>query len=250
MRIRFYSWLTAAALILSGCAAPESNVSLTVAAASNLTGAFDEIAAKFREQTGTEVVLSYGSTAQLSQQIEAGAPFDVFAAADTEHVDQLISTGKLTTDTRAVYARGQLALWIPKGDELGVRSIKDLTKPEIRFIALAQPELAPYGEAAVQALKASALWDQLQPKVVYAGNINLTRQFAATGNADAAFTAFSLVRKDPGTVLKIDPALYQPLNQALAVLTASQHPQARRFASLIKTPEYRAILTSHGYLLP
>ncbi len=92
-------------------------------------------------------------------------------------------------------------------------SIKDLTKPEIRFVAIAQPELAPYGEAAVQALKASALWDQLQPKVVYAGNINLARQFAATGNADAAFTAFSLVRKNLALVLKIDPALHQPLNQ-------------------------------------
>src|SRR5262245_52654525 len=104
---------------------PPSPSKLTVAAASNLTGVFDEIGAAFKKQASVEVVLSYGSTAQLTQQIENGAPFDVFAAADTEHVDQLIMTKRIAVDSRTIYARGQLALWIPEGEKSGVRVLKD-----------------------------------------------------------------------------------------------------------------------------
>src|SRR6185295_15358697 len=118
----------------------------------------EEIVAAFHKQTGIEVVLSYGPTAQLTQQIENGAPFDVFAAADTEHVDQLIAKNRIVPDSRAVYARGQLALWIPEGEKLGIRNMKDLMRPEVKFISVAQPELAPYGEAAIESMKAAGLW--------------------------------------------------------------------------------------------
>src|ERR1051326_5526828 len=121
--------LAAATLIavvsLASCAR-ETAPKLTIAAAANLTDVFTEIGAAFKARTGVEVVFSYGSTAQLAQQIANGAPFDVFASADTEHVDALIKTQKLSAASRAIYALGQLALWIPAGDELGVRGVRDL----------------------------------------------------------------------------------------------------------------------------
>jgi molybdate transport system substrate-binding protein len=221
---------------------------LTVAAASNLTGVFDQAAAAFTAQTGIEVVLSYGSTAQLARQIENGAPFDLFAAADTEHIDQLIAAGKLLADSRAIYARGQLALWVPKGE---LSSLDDLTRPEIRMIAIAQPELAPYGQAAVEAMRTAGLWDRLQPKLVFANNIGMARQFAATGNAEAAFTAYSLVMQEPGTILKVDPKLHAPLDQALGILTAStQQEPARAFAAFLASKEGKTILRNSGYIAP
>ena len=143
---------------------------LTVAAASNLTGVVNEAAQAFTQRTSIEVVFSFGNTAQLAQQIENGAPFDVFAAADTEHVDTLVNSGKLTRGSRAIYALGQLALWVPKGDQINVHTLPDLASPKVRFIAIAQPELAPYGQAAVEALTASGLLDQVRPKFVYANS--------------------------------------------------------------------------------
>lgn len=238
------------ALLLSACSAPEpaQGTKLTVAAAANLTGAFNEIASEFRKKTGTEVVLSYGSTAQLAKQIENGAPFDVFAAADTEHIDQLISGGKLLAESRAVYARGQLALWVPQAEKLGVRALTDLTKPEVRIISVAQPDLAPYGKASIEALKAVGLWDVVQPKVVYANNISMARQYAETGNADATFTAYSLVLKDSGAVIKIDQKLYSPIDQALGIVTDSaQQELAKQFTSFLAGADGKAILRKNGY---
>jgi len=237
---------------LWSCDAPPPEAKkITVAAAANLTDVMGEIAPAFMKKSGIDVVLSYGSTAQLAQQIDNGAPFDVFAAADTEHVDTLVKTGKVTAATRAVYARGQLALWIPKGDQMGVRDLKDLTSTKIRFIAIAQPSLAPYGEAGVEALRSTGLYDQLQPKFVYGNTINLAKQLAASGNADACFTAYSLVLHESGTVIKVDPRLYRPIEQALAIVAASKHTaDAQKFDDFLLGSDGRSILVENGYILP
>src|SRR5580704_9768678 len=141
MRHRHAGWLVcAAAVVVCSCHArrvPEE-AKLTVAAAANLTEVFADVGRAFKQKTGVDVIFSYGSTSQLAQQIDNGAPFDLFAAADTEHVDSLGSTRKLTADSRAVYALGQLALWIPKGEQTGTRELKDLVGQQIRFIAMAQ----------------------------------------------------------------------------------------------------------------
>jgi molybdate transport system substrate-binding protein len=222
-----------------------------VAAAANLTGVMDEIARAFEADSHVRVTLSYASTAQLARQIDGGAPFDVFAAADTGHVDNLIKRGKIAGDTRQVYARGQVALWIPKSGDLGAVGMKDLAKPGVRFIAIAQPEAAPYGAAAVEALKAAMLWTEVQPKVVYTTNINQARQQAEAGNADAAFTAYSLVMKDSGRVLQVPEALYRPIEQALGVVAGSAHgAEARQFAGFIIGPKGQEILRRNGYLEP
>ncbi|HEY2845870.1 MAG TPA: molybdate ABC transporter substrate-binding protein [Bryobacteraceae bacterium] len=222
-----------------------------MAAAANLTDVLGEAGRAFQAKTGIAVVFSYGATAQLATQIENGAPFDVFAAADTEHVDALVKGGKLTGGSRAVYALGQLALWIPGDGPEGSRDLKDLVRPRFRFIAIAQPELAPYGQAAVEVLKKAGLWETLQPKVVYGTSVSMAKQFAASGSADAAFTAYSLVLHDKGTVVKIDPRLYPPIEQALGIVAASaQRERAEQFRSLLLGTEGRAILSKGGYLLP
>ena len=247
-------WILCTALLLASCNSPRAPgpaTKLTVAAAANLTDVFGEVGRAFKAKMGVEVVFSYGSTAELTQQIDNGAPFDLFAAADTQHVDSLVSTRKLVADSRAIYALGQLALWIPKGEQSGVRELKDLTGRQVRFIAVAQPELAPYGQATIEVLKNSHIWEAVQSKVVYANSISQTKQMAESGNADAAFTSYSLVLHDRGSVLKIDSQLHHPIEQALAIVASSPRiEQAKQFRSFLLGPDGRTILGKSGYLLP
>jgi molybdate transport system substrate-binding protein len=252
MCARHTGWILFATALLGSCGASRpANAKLTVAAAANLMDVFGEAGRAFQAKTGVEVVFSYGSTAQLATQIDNGAPFDVFAAADTEHVDSLVATRKLLGDSRAIYALGQLALWIPEGGSSGVHELKDLGEPQIRFVAIAQPELAPYGQATVEVLKGAGLWDAVQPKLVYGTSISMARQFAASGSASAAFTAYSLVLHEKGTVLKIDSHLYKPIEQAMGIVAASGHlEEAKQFRSFLLGPEGRTILANSGYLLP
>jgi len=249
---RHTRWILCAAVFLASCRAPRANeAKLTVAAAANLTGVFSEVGRGFQAKTGVEVIFSYGSTAELATQIENSAPFDLFAAADTQHVDSLIAARKLVSDTRAVYALGQLALWIPEGGPNSLHELKDLAGPRFRFIAIAQPDLAPYGQATVDALQKLGLWEAVKPKLVYGTSISMAKQFAASGSADAAFTAYSLVLHDKGTVLTVDPHLYKPIEQALGIVAASPHlDQAQQFRSFLLGAEGRKILTASGYLLP
>jgi molybdate transport system substrate-binding protein len=238
-------------LLLSTSCSPLPRGSLTVAAAANLADVFTEVGTAFKARTGSDVVYSYGSTAQLAQQIGNGAPMDVFAAADTEHIDSLIESKKLLADSKAVYARGQLALWIPKGVSGAALELRELASPRYRFIAVAQPEFAPYGKAALEALKASNLWETVEPKIVYASSIRQAKQMAASGNADAALTAYSLVLHESGSVLKVDPRLYRPLDQALSInASAANVPQAWQFREFLLSGEGQAILAKYGYLRP
>ena len=239
-------WLGIGALFAFGLACKKADhPALTVAAAANLTDAFAQIGQTFEQQTGVHVVFSYASTAQLAQQIENAAPFDVFAAADTVHIDQLVRDGKILPESRTLYARGRLALWNPQG---AVQKLEDLTAPSIRFVAIAKPEAAPYGEAAVESLKSLGIWDKVQPKVVYATNINMAKQYAATGNADAAFTAYSLVQHESGRVMIVDEKLHGPIDQAVGIVSASaRRVEAQRFVAFLTGTDGRAILERFGY---
>jgi len=254
MKRRVAVWIVCAAAILNGCGtrpAPGPSASLTVAAAANLRDVFGEVGKAFEAKTGTPVTFIYGSTAQLAQQIENGAPFDLFAAADKEHVDSLVRSKMLNADSRAVYALGQLALWIPKGEQTGIRELKDLSRQQVRFVAVAQPDLAPYGQTSIEVLKTAGLWATVEPKVVYATNISQAKQLAASGNADAAFTAYSLVQHEHGTILNIDPHLYHPIEQALAIVSSSPRiKEANAFRAFLLGAEGRAILAKGGYSLP
>ena len=224
------AFLAAAALLfgLSSCSPPHESARprLTVAAAANLESVLPPLAREFENQTGAAVVLTFGATANLSQQIDNGAPYDVFLSADTVHVDKLIASGRLRPESRTIYARGRLALWIPPRESVSIASLDGLRQPEVRFLAIAKPELAPYGKAAAQALDRAGLSEAVQPKIVYAQNVRMARQFAESGNAEAALLAASLVQHAGGTVVPVDSSLHDPLDQALAISRTAESPEA------------------------
>ena len=226
-------------------AAPEE---ITVAAAANLTDAFAELGKEFTARTGIRVTFSFGATADLARQIENGAPFDVFASADVEHVERLNSLGLVTPGTNKVYARGRLVLWIPPGSKLAVNRLEDLTRPEVERVALAKPDVAPYGRAAVESLRALNLWPQIESKVIYGQNVSQAKQYAATGNAEVAFIPRALVKPDEGRFLEVDERLHQPIDQAIAVIKNSpHHDAAQTFAAYVLGPEGQALLERYGY---
>jgi len=230
---------------------PPAPQELVVAAAANLTDVFSEIGPSFTSKTGIRVVFSFGATAELAKQIENGAPFDVFAAADTEHIDSLEHAGLLTPGTRAVYARGRLVLWLPAGSPLKIGRIEDITAKQFDRIAIAKPDVAPYGRAAVESLKQLGVWTQIEPRVIYAQNVSQARQYAATGNAEVAFIPLALVKTGDGSYLEVKENLHQPINQALAVLESSaKQDAARQFVSFILGPEGQQYLKAKGYSIP
>jgi molybdate transport system substrate-binding protein len=236
----------------SGCSRePTVHPTLSIAAAANLTTALQAAGPKFEAQTGIHPVFSFASTAQLAQQIENAAPFDVFMAADDTHAGQLEEKHLLVPGTRAVYAIGVLALWLPPGSPAAVTRIEDLLSPTVKTIAIAKPELAPYGAAAVESLKAAGIWDQVQGRVVYAENIAMARQYGSSGNADAAFTAYSLVLHDPGKIIQIDEKLHKPIAQELAILASSKNQaEARKFTAFFLSGGGRDVLRAFGYSFP
>ncbi|MCU1330544.1 MAG: molybdenum transporter molybdenum-binding protein [Bryobacterales bacterium] len=241
-RRELFAHLTAATL----SAAEPARRQISVGAASNLTGLAPRLAEKFQQLTGIRVVFSFASTAQLARQLQDGAPFDVFCAADTSHVDELVPKGILVKESRAIYAIGILALWFPTAVE--PRRFEDLVAPGIRTIALARPELAPYGAAAVEALKRAGLLARVQSRLVYAGSVAMAKQYGVTGNADAVFAPKALLLNEKGTVTEIDARLYQPIEQALGVVSASkQRDAAASFCHFLVTGEGRATLLASGY---
>jgi molybdate transport system substrate-binding protein len=243
--------LLVALLLAIGSSAQTPKREVTVAAAANLGDVFQALGPQFEAATGIHPVFSFASTAQLAQQIENSAPFDVFAAADVEHVDQLDKKGLLLGGSRAVYATGILALWIPPGSPAKIDGPEGLVQPAVKVIALAKPELAPYGLAARETLMRLGVWDRVQSRIVYADNISMAKQYGSSGNADAVFTAYSLVLKEAGKVIKVDEKLHNPIDQALGIVAASKHRDtARQFTDFLLKGRGRDVLANFGYRLP
>ena len=253
------SWLAWVAVLVALCECGScrpngpatSPTPLSVAAAANLAAVCEELGAVFEARTGIGVLFSFGSTAFLAHQIENGAPFDVYAAADVEHVDRLVEKGFLLSDSRAVYARGRLVVWVPPGAKVSPSGLEDLAGDEIRIIALAKPEIAPYGRAAVETLRSLRLWDQVQPKLVYAQNVLMARQFADSDNADVAFTASSVLKAGVGRQIEVDEKLHGPIDQALGIVRGSSRlADARRFTQFVVGEDGQTILRQFGYRSP
>ncbi len=222
---------------------------LTVSAAANMQAALTELGTQFQQQTGTQVTFNYGATGQLAQQIAQGAPVDLFVAADRKSVDDLATRGFILPDTVQVYARGQIVLYTRSTDTL--QSLNDLTRPEIRRIAIANPGTAPYGLAAQQALQNAGVWTAVQPKIVIAENIQQTQQYADTGNVDTAIVARSLAIASQGHWTPIPQELYQPIDQALGVVKGAHDERgARAFAAYLTSAAGRQALTKYGYTIP
>lgn len=242
-------------LPLSSCApspATHPTPTLTVSAAADLIPAFEELAARFREETGITVRFNFGSSGLLYHQILQGAPVDLFASANREYIEKLGDKGFVLAGSVRLYARGRLALWTRADSPLHVESLQDLARPEVRRIALANPEHAPYGVAARQALQAAGLWEALRPKLILGENVRQALQYAETGNADVAIVALSLsIGSKGGRWTLIPEGLHRPLDQALAVLRRSSYTEeAQAFADFIVGPQGRTIMEEYGFRLP
>jgi len=221
---------------------------LHVAAAADLIPAFEEIGHEFEATHKIKVVFSFGSTGLLTRQIENGAPMDVFAAASVDFIDQLEQKGLILPDTKAVYARGRIILWLPKDSKLKVEKINDLTDANVKRIAIANPDHAPYGMAAREAMQTAGIWDSLKSKLVYGDNIRQTMQFAETGNVDVAIIALSLSKQGDGRWFIIPQELHKPINQGLAVIKGTQNEQASRdFALFVAGSQGKSILAKYGF---
>lgn len=243
--------LLAALLLVAACHQPQKSTELHVAAASDLTNAFSEIGKEFEKTHNVKVTFSFGASGMLTKQIENGAPMDVFAAANVEFVNQLERQGLTIAGTRSIYARGAITLWTRKDSSLKVTKITDLTDASIKRIAIANPDYAPYGMAARDALQSAGIWDQVKPKLVYGENIRQTLQFAQSGNVDVAIMALSLSRESDGNWTRIDDSLHKPLDQAMAVIKATKNEVvAREFCSFVTGAEGRAILQKYGFEFP
>lgn len=232
-----------------GCG--RSSQALVVSAAADLMPAFTEIGAEFEKRTGIKVTFNFGSTGQLAQQIERGAPVDLFAAANQSYIDELESKGLIIPETKYLYAVGRIAVWTKPDFSPVPAGVESLADPRFKRLAIANPDHAPYGASAREALQSSGLWEKVLPKIVYGENIRQTLQYAETGNADAAIVALSLCRRGEGRWVVIPQELHRPLNQTLAVIKGSPRvPEARKFAGFIAGDEGRVILGKYGFTLP
>ena len=256
-----YTFFIIIIIFLSGCQIfpdiglnPTSTTSveeITIAAAADLQFAFTDIAGLYEQQTGRKVTLVFGSTGQLVQQIENGAPFDLIAAANISYIDRLVAGGFAIPESSALYARGRIVLAVNKQSGIQAISLEDLLSDKILHIAIANPEHAPYGLAAKQALESLGLWEQLQPKLVYGENVRQALQFIQTGDAEVGIISLSVANVPEITWTLIDESLHVPLDQALAILTTCKNPDlAGDFISFINGENGRPILREYGFLLP
>lgn len=224
--------------------------SITVAAASDLQLAFAEVAEQFSEASGIEVTFSFGSSGQLREQILHGAPFDLFASANVDYVDEVVTAGEGDPATRADYAFGRLALVAAPGRVVPA-SVEALADARYRRVAIANPDHAPYGVAAMQALGAAGVLDAVRPKLVLGESISDTLRIVGSGNAAAGIVALSLVVAGERDYVLIDDALHEPIRQALVVTGEGQRGEdARRFAAFLTGPQGRQTMARYGFVLP
>jgi molybdate transport system substrate-binding protein len=224
---------------------------ITVAAASDLAPPFEELARLFEQETGIKVVFSFGSTGSLAKQIENGAPIDLFAAANVSFVEDLNRKGLTLPETQAMYARGRITIWTRSGSGLQIEKVEDLARPGIKYIAIANPDHAPYGAAAKEALQSARVYDAVASKLVLAENVRQALQYAETGNVDVAITALSLSILSNGHWVLVPEELHEPLDQALTAIRSSTHERdARRLALFINGEKGRPIMRKYGFALP
>lgn len=227
--------------------------SLRVAVAANAQFVMGQLKTTYQKKTGTAIETIVNSSGKLTTQIQQGAPYDVFLSADMEYPQTLAKAG-LTLDAPVVYAYGSLVLWT-MGSQSITADLKGLTNAAVRHVAIANPETAPYGKAAISYLKHRKLLDKLKPKLVYGESIAQVNQYVLSGAAEMGVTAKSVVL-DPSLVKKghwvdLPTAGYSPIAQGVVVLKrTSQVKAARQFVQFLRSPDARRILQQFGYHSP
>ncbi|MCB1907624.1 MAG: molybdate ABC transporter substrate-binding protein [Rhodocyclaceae bacterium] len=225
-----------------------------VAVAANFTAPMKEIAASFEGATGHRARLAFGSTGKLYAQIRNGAPFEVLLAADSETPAQLEALGLTVAGTRSSYAIGRLALWSPDPARVDAAG-RVLADGSIRRLALANPQLAPYGRAAEQTLRALGLWQSLRARLVLAESISQSYQFIASGNVPLGFVALSQIVRggalQSGSAWRVPDDLFGPLRQDLVLLRPGEHsPAAAALLRFMASPDAHRVLRDYGYEVP
>lgn len=242
-------------LAILGFASTAKSETVLVAVAANFAGAAEEIAQGFARQTGHEALITTGATGKLYAQIAQGAPFEVLLSADATTPAKLEAEGLAVPRSSFVYAIGKLTLWSADADRIGTDPKSALTHPDLRFLAIANPDLAPYGAAAREVLEGLGVWDGLQSRLVMGQNIGQTFGLVQSGAADAGFVARSALDAPGadfgGSRWDVPNGLFAPLEQDAALLMAgADNPAATSFLLYLAGADARATISSFGYGVP
>ena len=231
------------------CAAQE----ITVAAAADLQFAMSDVATRFQKETGKTVHLIYGSSGNFFQQVQNGAPFDMFFSANLDYPKKLEAAGLIEAGSFYQYGQGKIVIWVPNDSKLDLSSrIHALLDPSVKKIAVANPQHAPYGQAAVAAMQKAGIYDKVKDKFVLGENISQTASFVVSGSADVGIVALSLAlspnMKDKGRYAEIPATEYPPIEQACVILSSSKNKAtAKEFLSFIKTLAVADTLKRYGF---
>ena len=230
---------------------------LSVAAAADLSTVLKEIGDAYEKKTGVKLKLSFAASGALTQQIQNGAPFDLFFSADMDYPRQLAAAGQADGSSLSQYAIGRLVLWVPADSPLDVehQGMHVLFDPSVKKIAIANPQHAPYGRAAVAALKHDGMYDRVADRLVLGENISQAAQFVESGNAQAGFVALAHAvapsMRGKGKYWEVPVDAYPPLAQGVVLLSHSQHKkEATEFLEYIKTKDSAELFRKYGFTLP
>ena len=234
-----------------------ASLELVVAAAADLSSALTEIGDDFQKKTGIALKLSFGASGALTQQIQNGAPFDVFFSADMDYPRKLIAAGDADGASLYEYAVGRLVLWVPADSALDPehQGMKLLLDPSVKKIAIANPDHAPYGRAAVAALQHEGLYERVKDRLVLGENVSQAAQFVESGNAQAGFVALAHAlapaMRGKGKYSEVPATDYPALVQGVVVLAHSPHKkEAAQFLAFIKSKEAADTLRKYGFSVP
>jgi molybdate transport system substrate-binding protein len=250
---RFLRLIVVGLLLTAGAAA---QAPLRIAAASDLQAVFPALTARFERDTRHKVDVTFGSSGNFFAQLRNGAPFDLFFSADVEYPKRLESSGQTVPGTLVHYASGRIVLWTRNETNLDLaRGLAILAEPRVRRVAIANPEHAPYGRAAVAALRHEQLYERVRAKFVLGENISQAAQFAQSGNADAGLIALSLAlapaMRATGRYLDIAASYHPPIDQAAVVLRSSRQPDvARQFLAFLQRPDSQRAMQDAGFATP
>ena len=243
-------------LLLLVCTAPVFSQELTVAAAADLRPALEEISAKFKGESGTSLHISYGSSGNFFQQLQNGAPFDVFLSANIDYPKKLEQGGMVASGTYYEFARGSIVLMVPYDSKIDLtEGLHGLLTPAVKKVAIANPSHAPYGQAAVAAIKTVGIYDWVAPHLVMGENISEAASFVLSGAADAGIVAKSLALAAANAkrvkFVEIPAKDYPPLLQAMVVLkSSSKQASTARFEAFMRSEDAKQILKQYGFDLP
>lgn len=254
------AWLCAG-VVAAGCGPaaepPARRGHVRVAAAADLNAALGAVIARFAESHDVDVTVSYGSSGTFYAQLLNHAPFDMFFSADLEYPNQLASRGLTLPQSEFTYAVGRLVLWAPRSSPLDIehQGLQALTAASVAHVAIANPEHAPYGRAAVAAMEAAGVYDRVRPKLVLGENVAQAMQFVQSGAADAGLVALSLALapsvKDAGRTFEIPVGTYPRMEQGGTILRWAEDPDAARaLRGFVLSEDGRALLKQYGFFLP